>query len=667
MARYSDVLRDEFSGRPVPGALITVANKDGSLAVLTDDYSDPLDNPFLTDALGRIAFNAADAVYDMAYRFGGRLVRSDDVIVGEPPEFAGPTGPSNNTRLTLALLKAASITDKTSLYDGSLWTWTLGNYTGQADDVNIVKADSTALSTGAWVRQSSDKLTFKSARAGARVRNARDKMSDIVSALDFGAIGDGNPHALSTRFASLAAAQAVHPFVASLSQQIDWAALQAALNSVENSGTLLIPPGHYRIGTDALQFPNYCTIQGASRGGDDLGFGALIESDSTTAAIFTNKYTSNVAFVQFRDLALRGGGYAIQVAGSVSCSAVTVERIDSRECAIDDLYFNRLEVSTIRDCFLLSGSRTGYAVNVAGFAQNSNYYVNNRCSAAGSGVWNAGQGAENITWTGGSWEGGGQSGEAAMTLEGSVVPVKNVRFFGVYFENIPEYLIRGDNFSNVVFDNCRMSGSASGGGLVASKFDVGSNIVGFGSNDWNEGTIGYTAAPANVLIMGRNDGLSTGLSNVWTELTRTSGKVHARAQTFTIGGFGFKIADFLRSSTSGSLTNDLTIAARLRVIYQGTSNGSTIRSAKFAEYAFMLHAPPGGSFDMPTAATLASSDTSGSVLAFVGPTIAASSNAAEVNFAAGGANSGDPAVISYDLDYRVIAGTASETIAVVVP
>lgn len=70
----------------------------------------------------------------------------------------GPAGPSNNTRVSLAALKGAAVTDKTSLYDGSLWTWTPGDFTGQADDLNIVKADSTPLSQGAWVRQQASSI-----------------------------------------------------------------------------------------------------------------------------------------------------------------------------------------------------------------------------------------------------------------------------------------------------------------------------------------------------------------------------------------------------------------------------------------------------------------------------------------------------------------------------
>ena len=52
----------------------------------------------------------------------------------------------------------------------------------------------------------------------------------FVTPEQFGAIGDGIAHPLSERYATLAAAQAVYPFVTSLTQTIDWAACQLAEN-----------------------------------------------------------------------------------------------------------------------------------------------------------------------------------------------------------------------------------------------------------------------------------------------------------------------------------------------------------------------------------------------------------------------------------------------------
>lgn len=50
----------------------------------------------------------------------------------------------------------------------------------------------------------------------------------------YGAIADGESHPLSERYATLGQAQAVYPFATSLTNEIDWCALQMALNSGNN-------------------------------------------------------------------------------------------------------------------------------------------------------------------------------------------------------------------------------------------------------------------------------------------------------------------------------------------------------------------------------------------------------------------------------------------------
>jgi hypothetical protein len=72
--------------------------------------------------------------------------------------------------------------------------------------------------------------------------------STVVSPDDYGAIHDGSSHLLSSRYATLAAAQAAYNgayrFITSLSQEIDYAALKASLNAglgAEAEG----PPGAY--------------------------------------------------------------------------------------------------------------------------------------------------------------------------------------------------------------------------------------------------------------------------------------------------------------------------------------------------------------------------------------------------------------------------------------
>ncbi|GAA0259170.1 hypothetical protein [Pseudomonas rhodesiae] len=74
-------------------------------------------------------------------------------------------------------------------------------------------------------------------------RTVGDRLGDTVNPKDFGGVCDGERYPLSDRFATLAAAQAVYPHATSLTNTIDWAAFQAALNTglpVRYSGTPLI-------------------------------------------------------------------------------------------------------------------------------------------------------------------------------------------------------------------------------------------------------------------------------------------------------------------------------------------------------------------------------------------------------------------------------------------
>lgn len=215
MARYSDTVRDQ-NNAPVEGALIYVTLQSGGTPVLTTDDDQVITQPLVSDEYGGYYFNAPDDFYDISFYYRSRLVQENQgVPVGDPyAQFVGPPGPAGPTYLTLAEFKAAPISNqKQALKDPSItfgdFFWTPGNFTGQADDENIIKADSTALSVGAWVRQNADQVVdtarsselaassgssligFQQSGAGAISRTAQDKARDYVSVLDYGAKGDG--------------------------------------------------------------------------------------------------------------------------------------------------------------------------------------------------------------------------------------------------------------------------------------------------------------------------------------------------------------------------------------------------------------------------------------------------------------------------------------------
>lgn len=92
---------------------------------------------------------------------------------------------------------------------------------------------------------------YKGAAAGSYLRTAAAFMGDRINVKNFGAIGDGGSHPLSTRYATLAAAQADYPFVTVLTDEIDWAAAQAAVNSITVgqafTRTVFFPTGAYML------------------------------------------------------------------------------------------------------------------------------------------------------------------------------------------------------------------------------------------------------------------------------------------------------------------------------------------------------------------------------------------------------------------------------------
>jgi hypothetical protein len=69
-----------------------------------------------------------------------------------------------------------------------------------------------------------------------------------VSVKRFGAVGDGQVHPLSNYFATLQAAQAVYPHATSLTDEIDWAAIHAAIDVAPgDTVTLSLSGGNYTL------------------------------------------------------------------------------------------------------------------------------------------------------------------------------------------------------------------------------------------------------------------------------------------------------------------------------------------------------------------------------------------------------------------------------------
>lgn len=104
-------------------------------------------------------------------------------------------------------------------------------------------------------------------------RTQAEKNADFISVKDYGAIGDGTYHPLSEEYGSLAAAQLVYPFVTNLSQSLDWAGIQAAVNTGKQA---YAPSGKYYV-TDTI-----VAVRGGGLFGDGVDrWDAIFNSDTS--------------------------------------------------------------------------------------------------------------------------------------------------------------------------------------------------------------------------------------------------------------------------------------------------------------------------------------------------------------------------------------------------
>lgn len=160
-----------------------------------------------------------------------------------------------------------------------------------------VPAGSTPDSTGgvgpdAWVGIGDAALktmlatSVGSSMIGMAAGGTLDQVIQYVTPEQFGAFGDGTVHPLSERYSTLAAAQAVYPFVTALTQTIDWAACQAAENYARGKCQVNVNKNKmYHFGsTDYIEFGQKSAWIAPPLGGFDFttGFIRSVPSDYTS-------------------------------------------------------------------------------------------------------------------------------------------------------------------------------------------------------------------------------------------------------------------------------------------------------------------------------------------------------------------------------------------------
>lgn len=155
---------------------------------------------------------------------------------------------------------------------------------------------------------------------------------------EFGAIGDGNSHSLSSIYGSLAAAQAVYPFVSDLSQEVDWAATQLAINTAygaapaSNAQTIYCPVGSYQLSQPLIvDMPNNSAGSAAAwASGTTYGNGALVTWNGTPYSSLGSGNVGNTpysadGYPQFLTIPGNGTNYANITISNASPAVVTMQ------------------------------------------------------------------------------------------------------------------------------------------------------------------------------------------------------------------------------------------------------------------------------------------------------------------------------------------------------
>lgn len=197
-------------------------------------------------------------------------------------------------------------------------------------------------------------------------------------------------------------------------------------------------------------------------------------------------------------------------------------------------------------------------------------------------------------------EGNGQTGEAVFDLVGA----SGVRINGGWYEGHHDHLLKlsGSSSGGVTIDGIVDIGAKNGGGFKASTFDVGSNLVIFGTNVWSL----LTTAPLNCLVYGLNDNLILSSSNVWEHKSHRGGKVHLRQRNTAVDTATFNLLTFTRATASpDALTNLQTLSGVLTLTYSGLNGVTAGRTVK---YPVLLNGI-GAAFNLAVGSAYAAVDT----------------------------------------------------------
>lgn len=191
------------------------------------------------------------------------------------------------------------------------------------------------LQNGVTKQASIDQFGFLPAGANAVTRTIQNKLRDIVSVMDFGAVGDGVTD--------------------------DSAAIQSAVSSLSaNGGEVYIPPGTYCVASPIL-VPAKVVVRGAGIG---VTFLSATTAMTNLQAVF---YAATANTVEFQDFSILGNTNGTLGAGTgihvKSGSGAKIQRVYISNTTQAGIRLDEVDTALVEDCWLESCGRTGYTDN----------------------------------------------------------------------------------------------------------------------------------------------------------------------------------------------------------------------------------------------------------------------------------------------------------------
>ncbi len=361
-----------------------------------------------------------------------------------------------------------------------------------------------------------DKATPPGAQGGSA---SAASTATPVSVRQFGAIGDGGFHALSTRFSSLSAARNDYPAASALAESLDGAAIQAAIDHAEQLGRSLqarccvhVPAGRYRL-SRSIRLPSNVVLIG-----DGIGVSIIDNQNTPLDVPLIVNADPDVVAMSIQDLSLHGGTHGIRITAKQYVDGYELHRVSFQMQSDKNFECNKLlQIGTFVQCVF---AKAPYGVYVVDWTTNVASFHDCRFEDHSRTALHL-NGAEGVNFFGGRFESGLGVHGKDPTL--SLVNAAAVNFHGVYFEGTPPVLLRESRSRNgVTFTGCHFTGSANPGGTPGPyRFDS-DGIVNFGPNDWGAPSPG----PARMALFGPNVGL-VGTGRRYLLRTPTDWRIHS--------------------------------------------------------------------------------------------------------------------------------------------